>query len=198
MPDIALPGRGLLRRRVRKSSSPLGKGVAVLGLVGLVALAAGCGGAINTVRSAAGEDDAAETPLTSGGNKGTRVCVSNELDAAFEVVFTRADTSDGGQISPGAQRCGEGTRFVGTDVAGEMRFADGRVTTVPFAATNPWVLPPELDVENLGAGLPTSCGIITSSPQLVGKKCNSFEREFELQRLEDTNWKEFLITVRNS
>ena len=169
-----------------------------MGLVGLVALIAGCGGAINTARSAAGEDDAAEAAATLGGNKGTRVCVSNELDAAFEVSFTRADTSDSGEVSPGGRLCGEGTRFLGTDVAGEMNFVDGRVRTVPFAATNPWAGPPELDVQNLGPGLDTSCGIITSSPQLVGKKCNSFEREFELQRLEDTNWKEFLITVRNS
>lgn len=168
-----------------------------MGLVGLVAVAAGCGGAINTVRSAAGEDDTVDTPATLGGNLGTRVCVSNELDAAFEVYFGRADTSDSGEVSPGGRRCGEGTRFLGTDVGGDMNFADGAVRTVRFFATNPWAGPPELDLLDMD-GLTGPCEMSASHPQVEGKKCIKFEREFELRRLEDTNWKEFLITVRNS
>ena len=240
-----------------KKLRSLGRGVAVLGLVGLVALLAGCGGASNTARSAAEEelpgdevvvvDDAADTDATdsgdttdtdtdadaqtdtdtepadsdaadnaenpiapaepenlfervTAGNLGTQVCVFNDTGEVegISVEFTKSDTSSNGPLSRWgmSMRCGEGTFFVGDDVAGKIYFSKKGAANYEFDARNPW------------AGLPNG-----GFRQATGKSNGCVGSEFQvgasgtyddglysitMSRDPDYQWKQFLITIRPS
>ena len=168
------------------------------------AVLAGCGGAINTVRSAAGEDEAAASPATSGGNKGSRLCVTNETGGNFDVTFEKADTSAGGVITPGQSACGEGTSFMGNDVAGNIKFFEG-TNPMSFWASNPWAGSPRARLSTNGPGWSTDCSVGDSDATsgenkadrcFVNSQGATAAHQMELWRHGDTNWKEFEVIIR--
>lgn len=144
--------------------------------------------------------------VTSGGNKGSRFCIRNEIstptDNTFSVQFTKSDTSNGGELAPGDTRCGEGTFFVGYDVMGEMKFPNDDIKTVPFAASNPWAGAPIAYAQFLGSsyspGSSCNSGWTEGASDLAEgqyTRCGNLDREVQLWRLNDTAWKEWLLIV---
>ena len=165
---------------------------------------AGCGGAINTVRTAVGEDEAAAAPATSGGNKGSRLCVTNETGGNLDVTFEKADTSAGGLITPGQSACGEGTSFLGNDVAGSIKFFEG-TNPMSFWASNPWAGSPRARLSTNGPGWSTDCSVGDSDATsgenkadrcFVNSQGATLAHQMELWRHGDTNWKEFEVIIR--
>ena len=144
--------------------------------------------------------------VTSGGNKGSRFCVRNEISTpannTFSVQFTKSDTSNGGELAPGETRCGEGTFFVGFDVMGEMNFPNDDITTVPFAASNPWAGNPDAYAKFAGSSRPASnsCNSGFSETRALDEgqytSCANLDRDVQLWRLNDTAWKEWLLIVK--
>ena len=144
--------------------------------------------------------------VTSGGNKGSRFCIRNEISTpannTFSVQFTKSDTSNGGELAPGDTRCGEGTFFVGYDVMGEMKFPNDDIKTVPFAASNPWAGKPNAYAQFAGSSRRASdscnAGYRQNSDLDEGQftTCANLEREVQLWRLNDTAWKEWLLIVK--
>jgi hypothetical protein len=144
--------------------------------------------------------------ITQSSNKGSRFCIRNEIstpkDNTFSVNFSKADTFDNGQLAPGETRCGEGTFFTGDDVVGEISFPNDKVTSVPFAASNPWVGPPVAYATLIGSSrrIVEGCesGFSEGSNLKEGQEteCANPQRSGFLSRLYDTSWKEWLFVVK--
>jgi len=153
--------------------------------------------------------DTAENPIApaepenlfervTAGNLGTQVCVFNDTGEVEgkTVEFTKSDTSSNGPLSRWgmSMRCGEGTFFVGDDVAGKISFSKKGAVNYEFDARNPW------------AGLPNG-----GFRQATGKSNGCVGSEFQvgasgtyddglysitMSRDPDYQWKQFLITIR--
>ncbi len=154
-----------------------------------------------TERLAAGEEEA---PATSGGNLGSRLCVTNQTGGNLDITFDKADTSSGGVITPGQSACGEGTSFMGNDVVGNIKFFEG-TNQMSFWATNPWAGSPRARLTTNGPGWSTDCSLGDSdatSGENKADRCfvNSqgaiAAHQMELWRHGDTNWKEFEVIIR--
>ena len=150
------------------------------------------------------EDEAAAAPATSGGNKGSRLCVTNATGGNLDVTFEKADTSAGGLITPGQSACGEGTSFMGNDVAGNIKFFEG-TNPMSFWATNPWAGSPRARLSTNGPGWSTDCSLGDSDATsgenkadrcFVNSQGATLAHQMELWRHGDTNWKEFEVIIR--
>ena len=195
-------------------------GAPLIVVVGAGLILAGCGSAsdnttasdnakANTTLSVTGRlaaDEAVEdeAPATSGGNLGSRLCVTNETGGNLDVTFEKADSSSGGVITPGQSACGEGTSFMGNDVAGNIKFFEG-TNPMSFWATNPWAGSPRARLSTNGPGWSTDCSVGDSdatSGENKADRCfvNSqgavAAHQMELWRHGDTNWKEFEVIIR--
>lgn len=134
-------------------------------------------------------------------NKGSRLCVSNSTGGStLNVTFTKADTSSSGAIAPGQSACGEGTYFLGNDVAGEIKFPPGTNNTT-FDASNPWAGSPIARLLTAGPGWSTDCAVgnkDSTSGENVHDSCFTPKFGFQLWRVTDTQWKEFVVIVRDN
>lgn len=138
--------------------------------------------------------------VVTSGNLGTQICVFNdtgEIDG-ISVEFTRADTSSNGPLSRWgmSMRCGEGTRFIGTDVIGKIYFAKKGAATYEFDATNPWAGLPSGGFKQETTGANSCLGgefeVGSSGTYDDGVYSITMSRE------PDFRWKQFLLTIRPS
>ena len=162
-----------------------------------LALAA-CGG--SEERSAAPEetpgDSVSESAagLDGGGNLGTRVCVYNEDAPPLQVKFSRADSVNGpSDLRMGDQICGEGTRFAGSDVLGEIKVDS--TLTMNLWGNNPWAGAPEAGVGQVGG---FSCAGDESFDVNMVDTWDDGVLLYTIKRLPDGAWKEFEIKISKS
>lgn len=139
--------------------------------------------------------------LTSGGNKGSRICVRNEAGEPNGIVveFTKADTSNGGTLRAAGddqERCAEGTFFTGNDVIGKLYLPTFGSKTYEFSATNPWFGLPSANLKQ--SSVNARYCIAGEFDERTGSTFDDGLYAITLQRLVDSNWKEFKVTIRNS
>jgi hypothetical protein len=157
-----------------------------------------CGGSAE--RSAAPEETPGESVsesaagLDGGGNLGTRVCVYNEDAPPLQVKFSRADSVNGpSDLKMGDQICGEGTRFAGSDVLGEIK-VDSTLTMYLWG-NNPWAGSPGAGVGQVGAS--TCAGRDGFDVNMVDTWDDGVLL-YTIKRLPDGAWKEFEIKISKS
>ena len=127
------------------------------------------------------------------GNLGSRVCVKNESPALIVVGFTKKDTATGeGQVTPGAQACGEGTFFIGDDVKGTIQLPRPSLDKT-FSASNLWIGSPEATLYERAF----TC-LTLKDVEGTSKTFDDGVLQYRLERLADDQWKEFVITISRS
>ena len=144
-------------------------------------------------------------------NKSTRVCIRHEANlpsGSVDIKFTHADTSDSGWLVPNGERkkrCAEGRerhgdKGGGWDVKGTLEFpffGTYNAGEYLFMASNPEIGSPTLQV-NMTGPVKSYCSIKEGFS--VGEKSTFDDALFHytIERLPDSNWKEFEITIRDS
>jgi hypothetical protein len=139
--------------------------------------------------------------VTSGGNKGSRVCVRNETGEPTGLVvdFSKADTSNGGTlraIGEDQERCAEGTFFAGNDVIGKIYLPKSGANNYDFSATNPWFGLPSADLKQ-SSGSARYC-IAGEFKEQAGSTFDDGIYAITFERLADSNWKEFKLTIKTT
>ena len=132
----------------------------------------------------------ATEPSAESANLGTNVCFTNAASTTVDIRFSRADTTRGsGSVSPGGTACGEGTFFVGGDVAGSINA--GAPDELSFTASNPWVGAPYLNM-----GLPKAAiGICTGFGVGETHEMSASSLRVVATRRVDDGWKEFTVVL---
>ena len=127
------------------------------------------------------------------GRLGTRVCIVNESTRTATVLFTKRDTARGeGSVAPGNQACGEGTTVFGNAVE-----ASATMVSPPMNfgvhAINEVLMYPRATINVNGEG----CTVAKGS-EGTGVVYDDGVLRYTVQRLADTQWKEFTITFTES
>ena len=138
-----------------------------------------------------------------GASKSTRVCVVNRDtigDRFNRVLWDRYDTNTGMKMPLNESVCAEGGFFAEPDVEGMITIADGpdmvnNTTEVTFTAFNPGAGYPWIKLT--GPGLDKGTRRLSEGERfLVSAQDAGRERRLlTIERLPDTQWKEFRITI---
>jgi hypothetical protein len=134
----------------------------------------------------------------SGGNLGTRVCLTNATSKTVNINFETKDTATAeGAIQPGSQACAEGTFATDFDVLGYVNQGDpGQLL---FGARNPWAGAPRFGIyRSIGSSVAES--ICTASGWDVGEQHSMTTPDFlvTVTRLPDDRWKEFTVSLADA
>lgn len=144
------------------------------------------------------------------GIKGSRLCVKNRITSStnntFSVKFTKADTSDSGELAPGETRCGEGKATSGQDVMGEIYLPNDEIKVMPFQTANrqDWLGAPTAFLKIRGPSQQpyAGCNSGYASGEVVLEgdysDCDNDQRWGYLWRLKDTDSREWLIEIEQS
>ena len=141
----------------------------------------------STTASAAADID------RQAGNLGTRVCIVNESTSKATVLFTKRDTARGeGSVAPGNQACGEGFFAIGNDVEASATMEWGNMNFT-VQGYNVVMIYPRMRVNIKGKGC-----MVERGSEGTGVVYDDGVLRYTVQRLADTQWKEFTVTFTES
>ena len=138
-----------------------------------------------------------------GASKSTRVCVVNQDTIGNQlnrVLWYRYDTNTGWKMPLNESVCAEGGFSSAPDIEGTITLSEGiemvnNTTDISFTAFNPFVNSPWVDLT--GPGLDTEKTRLSEGERfLVSAQAAGRQRRLlVIERLRDTQWKEFRITI---
>ena len=168
-----------------------------VGALAFITTFSACSSSQEAVSSSTTASAAADIDREAVGS-GVRVCIVNESTRTVNVVFTRVDTARGeGDVTPGFQACGEGTRGTGNQVEGKITLASlPRVLVV--SGVNFWIGYPAASLwfgwNDQDLGNETGC---VTAKGVEGTKAiyDNGVLRYTVQRLADGQWKEFRVTL---
>lgn len=172
-----------------------GRGSFLGAFVALAAIAAGASGCSSS------DEESREAA-----NLGTRVCILNSWTEKVSVKYTKKDTATReGLLGSGEQSCAEGTSVVTSgDVNGTIEFPEP-ARALYFAANNPWVGAPVVELRQFSANVPESLAPSTECiPYRLGydvgetRDWDNGSMRVSIKRLPDDQWKEFILIIEPS
>ena len=162
--------------------------------IAMTALVAGCSD--DSARQASSPLDDQEVGALFG--TGTNVCIENKSSKSIPITIRRADTSDGSNpLLPGGLFCAEGTFTGGQDIVLKLDLGAGN-RAMWINATNQSLISPRFYLtQETSSGGRRNCIYQGFSEQEEVTTTDAI-LEYRVERLTDTNWKEFLVTVKDS
>lgn len=161
--------------------------------IAMTALVAGCSD--DSARQASSPLDDQEVGALFG--TGTNVCIENKSSKSIPITIRRADTSDGSNpLQPGGLFCAEGTFTGGQDIVLKLDLGAGN-RAMWINATNQSLISPRFYLTQETSSGGRNCIYQGFSEQEEVTTTDAI-LEYRVERLTDTNWKEFLVTVKDS
>ena len=172
----------------------LGKLTWVAGsFMALTALATGCSD--DSDRQASSPLENQEVGAVFG--KGTNVCIENKSSKSVPIDVRLSDSRGGSNpLQPGGLFCAEGTFTGGLDVVMRLDLGAGN-RAMSINATNQSLLNPRFYLIQTTPSGNRNCIYQGFSEQEEVTTADGI-LEYRVERLPDTEWKEFLVTLRDS
>ena len=168
-----------------------------VGALAFITTFSACSGSQEAVSSSTTASAAADIDRQAGAKfLGVRVCIVNESTRTANVLFTRRDTARGeGSVAPGNQACGEGTG-VGENVGATATMEFGSMN-FDVVADNVFLKYPRV-IMYMGGYMNTKGCIVAKGSEGTGVVYDDGVLRYTVQRLADTQWKEFTVTFTES
>ena len=161
--------------------------------IAMTLIIAGCSD--DGARQAASPLDDQEVGALFG--SGTNVCIENKSTKAVPITIKKADTRTGDNpLGPGGRFCAEGTFSGGQDVVLKLDLGSGN-HAMWINATNQSLGEPRFYLLQEWEYDNSNC-IYQGFASMEEKVTEDAILQYAVQRMPDTDWKEFRVTLRDS